>query len=796
MFQKNMRWISPLIIIAILIGGFSFPLGTSQAAQLSGGNCRFGLTAVLSLDKIDMAPLKAGAFLNWGATPPKLNFPAGMEYIHVLRVGDFCQDADGNKIVCPVGTPSPYKRSQELVSPSDHNVQSVILAYPGDVWIIGNEPDTTYEGQDDLTAEEYANRFYALATRIRALDPTAKIGFGTIVQPTPIRLRYLDKAWDQLVVKAGNNVQAASDLIDIWTSHGFIMNEVDGQWGTGVPPGFEKDHADAVHISISNISDTYSISIFESRIKNYRQWLKKKGEQDKPLWITEYGSFLPPITRPQDNYVTVSDAITLRYMISTFDFMMNATGPTGMPLDNNHLVQSWFWYSLNDHRYNFGGSLFNIDRKDAHGHLLPPALTAVGTAFMNYAPKNNIYSEFHFNQAPRLSIDPADPSHFNIDFKVANIGTSVHQNARVWVYANQPNGIPIAELDTEPFLGCGDSMLYAGSIDYPALAVEFSKLYLRLDTDGDGVPHSDDEIVVLDAPPSVSGLKAVTRSRTRIRLDWTGSPTADGYRIEGSADGGNTWNNPISTLVGKETTTYMSIDLTCNTPYQYRVRAYNGLGDSKYSNIASATTDGCFTPAISVEAMSQRRINLSWAGSLKTATGFKVYGLLNDSDWTEIGTAPGEATGYSDIPLICGTPYFYRIRPFNNNDGITDADLDYWWDLSNAANTSTNPCDPPPKPIGLAVIPHTSHSNMLTWTQLDDADTYQLERSLEETPDWEVLGSALTQDTTTYLDNGLNPGVTYHYRILATNGSGASDFSEPVSVKTYFYDWFIPLILR
>jgi len=579
-------------------------------------------------------------------------------------------------------------------------------------------------------------------------------------------------------------------LIDIWTSHAFILNEMvvgPDVWGTGVPRGFENDHADAVHIT--NLSDTYSISIFSKRIKDFRTWLQAKGEQNKPLWITEYGSLFPPITL--SNVVTVPDALTLQFMVRSFDFMMTAADPsTGMPLDNNHLVQSWFWYSLNDHRYNFGGSLFDIDPKDANGH---PPLTTVGTAFMNYAPKDNIYSEFLFNQAPSLRIDPAVPSHLNFSFRVANTGTSSRQAARVWVYRDEPNGTPLAVIDTLLFQRCGDSTLYSGAIDYPASAQGFSKLYFRLDTNGDGAPHSDDEIVVLDAPPAISGLTAVARSRSRIRLDWTGSPNADGYRIERSADGGTTWNNLTS--VGKDTTTFMSTGLTCNMPYQYRVRAYNSQGNWG-SDVASARTDACNTPAISLLAMSQKRINLSWVNTLVTASGFKVQRSLNGSSgWQGVGTAPGDAVGYSDYSdiliksLACGTPYYYRIQPFNNNDGIPDI-----WSWSNTAHTSTKPCGPPPIPI-LAANPHTSHSNVLTWTQLDDALAYQVERSLNGSTGWISLGSPLSQNTTRFLDQQAEPGITYYYHVRATNSFGDSDFSAAASVQTFLYDIFIPFVL-
>ncbi len=790
MVPKSIRWISLFIIIAILIGSISIPVRTIKAASVQSGNCRFGLTAPNSLTGIDMRPLQAGAFLDWGAKPPSI--PAGMEYIHVLLVGENCYDSGGNKVNCASLTPpqkSAYDRTLELINPPAP-LKSIIVTNPGGFWIISNEPDTTY-GTESLYADVYASRFFTIASRIRALDPTAKIGFGTIVQATPIRLRYLARAWDKLVLLAGS-VPKASSLIDVWTIHGFMLNEVDGYWGTGVPLGFTNDHADAVVISWP-FSDTYSISIFSNRIKNFRKWLNERGQRNKPLWITEYGSLFPPINKPGNNFQTVSDALTLQFMVRSFDFMMTAADPsTGMPLDNNHLVQSWFWYSLNEHRYTFGGSLFNIDNG-----ALSPTLTTVGTAFMNYAPKDNIYSEFHFDKdkAPSLSIDPAVPSHLNISFRVANIGTSSRQAARVWVYRDEPYGTPLAVLETLPFQGCGDSLLYRGSIDYPASAEGPSKLYLRLDTDGDGVPHSNDEIVVLDAPQTV-GLTAVARSRSRIRLDWTGSPNADSYRIEGSADGGKTWKNPTLTSVGKVTTTDMT-GLTCGVSYQYRVRAYNSQGNWG-SNVASARTDACTTPAISVLPRSQKRINLSWVNTLVTASGFKVQRSLNSSSgWQDIGTAPRDAVGYysdySDIlikSLACGTPYYYRIQPFNNNDGIPEI-----WSWSNTAYTSTKPCGPPPIPIP-AANPHTSHSNVLTWIRLDDADTYQLERSLNGSTGWISLGSPLSQDTTRFLDKQAEPGITFYYHVRATNSYGDKGFSAAVPVQTYLYDFFIPFVLR
>ncbi len=193
-------------------------------------------------DGYDIASIGVGSYLDWGAASNPI-LPAGVEYIRVLRLRD------------------------DLYPQTLANLPTWVEAHPGSIWELGNEPDTTYEHQDALLPEVFADRYYELATIIRNLDPVARIAFGSVVQPTPIRLRYLDRAWDQLVEDA-ESPAAASSLIDIWAIHSFILNEQVGFWGTGIPPGFEDDYGDAV--IISDLADTYSIDIFQQRLIAFR----------------------------------------------------------------------------------------------------------------------------------------------------------------------------------------------------------------------------------------------------------------------------------------------------------------------------------------------------------------------------------------------------------------------------------------------------------------------------------------------------------------------------------------------
>jgi len=324
---------------------------------------RFGITLpYLTGDYVNLVnQINAKAVLDWRTDDNNEWAEHNIDYLHVIRVSDAAYD------------------NGALLD----KITGWVTDNPGEVWIIGNEPDR-FCYQDSINPEVYAQRFYDIAIRIRHFDPTAKIGFGSVVQPTPIRIRYLERAVHHLTYLSCGNRQAALDLIDFWSIHAFLLNEEPYGWGADIPVGFFTydeeqlidvnqghcysgeiypiDISDA--IKITNFSDTYSIDKFEERIVEFRKWMNLIGEKDKPLWITEYGSLFPPIDLPEPpNYVTLPDSVTSDFMIDTFEFLLSSTDQTtGYTADNNHLVQRWFWYSLNEFRYVFGGTLFDPDK--------------------------------------------------------------------------------------------------------------------------------------------------------------------------------------------------------------------------------------------------------------------------------------------------------------------------------------------------------------------------------------------------------------------------------------------------
>ncbi len=99
--------------------------------------------------------------------------------------------------------------------------------------------------------------------------------------------------------------------------------------------------------------------------------------------------------------------------------------------------------------------------------------------------------------------------------------------------------------------------------------------------------------------PPPSNLTATAVSETQIDLSWNdNSDNESGFKLERSPGGADIWTQ-IAT-VEANVTTYADTELTCETTYDYRVRAYNTSGDSDYSNIATATTLPCPLPEIEV----------------------------------------------------------------------------------------------------------------------------------------------------------------------------------------------------
>jgi hypothetical protein len=240
--------------------------------------------------------------------------------------------------------------------PSGDALLAAVDALPAALWLIGNEPDVKW--QDNVTPEVYAQVYHDLYALLKGRDPTCQVAIGGVSQPTPLRLRYLD-----LILQAYRQRYGQEMPVDVWNVHNFVLREERGSWGVDIPPGMG-DGAGRLY----EIDDHDNLALFRQQLVEFRRWMVERGQQDKPLIVTEYGILMP-------NEYGFPPETVRQFMLDTFELMRTLRDPAlGYPADGGRLVQRWCWFSLQDERY-------------PTGDLVQPGsgqLTLLGEAFAGY----------------------------------------------------------------------------------------------------------------------------------------------------------------------------------------------------------------------------------------------------------------------------------------------------------------------------------------------------------------------------------------------------------------------------
>jgi hypothetical protein len=158
----------------------------------------------------------------------------------------------------------------------------------------------------------------------------------------------------------------------------------------------------------------------------------------------------------------------------------------------------------------------------------------------------------------------------------------------------------------------------------------------------------------IQQPPNApTNLSTSGMTSSSIVLNWDDNANdEDGFNIERSLDGTN-FN--FLTSVGTDVETYIDSNLTSSTTYFYQVIAYNIVGSSLSSNIASATTQSSGGgPLVHVDNINVSRVALNGSRFRSVATvtihdnlGAPVSGATVDGSFT--GPNSTNESGTTDI---------------------------------------------------------------------------------------------------------------------------------------------------
>ena len=396
------------------------------------------------------------------------------------------------------------------------------------------------------------------------------------------------------------------------------------------------------------------------------------------------------------------------------------------------------------------------------------------------------------------------PAQFSIDGTTHVVETLYRGTAQGFNY------LVFALSDSSELASPGQLVLHLDSASFRLGAAGLTEGNRRFTWAVDGLGRAEGETVAVKliaphaaaaAPGAPSGLAAAAGDH-RIDLAWTapqdnGGAAITGYRIEVSADGGNTWTVLVHDT-GTTAATYADSGLPPGDTRHYRVVAINAAGIGPASDPASATAGErvIWTATLTVgrgeSTVSPGPVfgyHAGIAGTLSPAqfsidgnthTVQRLYRDTEDGQNTlDFHVPPRRLASPGGLTLRLGTAAF----DLGESDGNTgnrrftwnDSGLD--WAVGQTVAVKLTGIRPPGAPGGLAAAAG-SHWIDLAWTApADDGGAavtgYRIEVSADGGSSWTDLvadtGTAGTADR----HAGLSVGDTRHYRVSAINAAGA-----------------------
>lgn len=259
----------------------------------------------------------------------------------------------------------------------------------------------------------------------------------------------------------------------------------------------------------------------------------------------------------------------------------------------------------------------------------------------------------------------------------------------------------------------------------------------------------------------------------QVQLSWSAPADDGGAAIDHYVvyqDGAD-----VSHVVG---TTKTITGLVNGVSYDFAVAAHNSVGTGS----PSATVSAMPTTSISVPGAptglrgtpGSGQVQLWWNAPTDDGgaaiTGYRLY-------WSEGQTGPFAevnvpGTSYLHTGLESGRTYFYRVSAINQQgEGAVSGTMSFTTVIASSL---------PTVPLGLEATAY-GYGITLSWeAPAEDGGSPIPGYLIYRGTDSMVAGQIASVSVTSYIDTGLEKGVTYHYSVAAVNGIGVGPSAGPV----------------
>ena len=295
--------------------------------------------------------------------------------------------------------------------------------------------------------------------------------------------------------------------------------------------------------------------------------------------------------------------------------------------------------------------------------------------------------------------------------------------------------------------------------------------------------HFAHNLALTTAPAAPAEVKAKVISANQIAVSWLdNSRNENGFRIERALDDGSTY--PMTwtqiAMVGAGKTNISDVNAMTNVIYNYRVRAFNGSGNSLYSLPIAVRIAPLDAPqSLAANLNTTNGGNLWWYDGFAGVDGCKVERAPDvggsPGTWNEIASVNATNSGssyFQDKNVPPNMTCWYRVRAFNVVATSPYSDP--------VAVTVV----PPDAPLYMSVNAFADKAS-LSWYDNSRVSGFKIERAPDAggNPGTWLEITNIGSNFNSYTDTGMSANTSYWYRVRAYNWVGDSDYTSPASVN-------------